>query len=107
MLLLVKLLFKPVPRSAMATRSVSRTPFPLASVSPVVSAKCLRLEVRGGDAIVALPRACITTGRKRAPAHLTRHLLFAVIAYRLQADRFGDLGAFVEGRSLHEHQAAH
>jgi Protein of unknown function (DUF2924) len=26
-----------------------------------------------------------------APAHLTRHLLFAVIAYRLQADRFGDL----------------
>jgi hypothetical protein len=26
-----------------------------------------------------------------APAHLTRHLLFAVIAYQLQADRFGDL----------------
>src|SRR3984957_16349383 len=26
-----------------------------------------------------------------APSHLTRHLLFAVIAYRLQADRFGDL----------------
>ena len=26
-----------------------------------------------------------------APAHLTRHLLFAVIAYRLQADRFGDI----------------
>jgi Protein of unknown function (DUF2924) len=26
-----------------------------------------------------------------APAHLTRHLLFTVIAYRLQADRFGDL----------------
>jgi hypothetical protein len=26
-----------------------------------------------------------------APAHLTPHLLFAVIAYRLQADRFGDL----------------
>jgi hypothetical protein len=24
-------------------------------------------------------------------AHLTRHLLFAVIAYRVQADRFGDL----------------
>src|SRR3981081_480978 len=29
--------------------------------------------------------------QKQAPAHLTRHLLFAVIAYRLQADRFGDL----------------
>ena len=27
----------------------------------------------------------------RRLAHLTRHLLFAVIAYRLQADRFGDL----------------
>jgi Protein of unknown function (DUF2924) len=26
-----------------------------------------------------------------APTHLTRHLLFAVVAYRLQADRFGDL----------------
>jgi hypothetical protein len=29
--------------------------------------------------------------RRPAPAHLTRHLLFVVIAYRLQADRFGDL----------------
>src|SRR6476659_2650060 len=26
-----------------------------------------------------------------APAHLPRHLLFAIIAYRIQADRFGDL----------------
>jgi hypothetical protein len=29
--------------------------------------------------------------QRPAPDHLTRHLLFAVIAYRLQADRFGDL----------------
>jgi Protein of unknown function (DUF2924) len=29
--------------------------------------------------------------QRPAPAHLTRHLLFAVIAYRLQADRFSDL----------------
>jgi len=29
--------------------------------------------------------------QRRAPAHLTRHLLFAVIAYRIQADRLGDL----------------
>ena len=29
--------------------------------------------------------------QKAAPAHLTQHLLFAVIAYRLQAERFGDL----------------
>ena len=30
---------------------------------------------------------------KPAPEHLSRHLLFRVIAYRLQADRFGDLDA--------------
>jgi Protein of unknown function (DUF2924) len=29
--------------------------------------------------------------QRQAPTHLTRHLLFAVIAYRLQVDRFGDL----------------
>ena len=29
--------------------------------------------------------------QRPAPAHLTRHLLFAVIAYRIQADRLGDL----------------
>jgi len=29
--------------------------------------------------------------QRPAPAHLTRHLLFAVIAYQLQADRYGDL----------------
>jgi Protein of unknown function (DUF2924) len=29
--------------------------------------------------------------QRSAPPHLTRHLLFAVIAYQLQADRFGDL----------------
>ena len=26
-----------------------------------------------------------------APAHLPRHLLFAIVAYRIQADRLGDL----------------
>src|SRR5260370_11356585 len=29
--------------------------------------------------------------QRRAPAHLTRHLVFAVIAYRIPADRFGGL----------------
>jgi hypothetical protein len=29
--------------------------------------------------------------QRPAPAHLPRHLLFAMIAYRLQADRLGDL----------------
>jgi hypothetical protein len=28
-----------------------------------------------------------------APAHLGRHLLFRMVAYRLQAERFGDLDA--------------
>jgi len=30
---------------------------------------------------------------KPAPEHLSRYLLFRIIAYRLQADRFGDLDA--------------
>jgi Protein of unknown function (DUF2924) len=34
-----------------------------------------------------------TVFRRRAPAHLPRHLLFRILAYRLQADRFGDLDA--------------
>jgi hypothetical protein len=29
--------------------------------------------------------------RRPAPLHLPRHLLFAVLAFRIQADRFGDL----------------
>jgi hypothetical protein len=29
--------------------------------------------------------------QRPAPAHLTWHLLFAIIGYRIQADRFGDL----------------
>ena len=28
---------------------------------------------------------------RRAPPHLPRHLLFRILAYRLQADRLGDL----------------
>src|SRR5258705_8725243 len=32
-----------------------------------------------------------TMFRRRAPPHLPRHLLFRILAYRLQADRLGDL----------------
>ena len=32
-----------------------------------------------------------TVFKRRAPASLPRHLLFRTLAYRLQADRFGDL----------------
>jgi Protein of unknown function (DUF2924) len=34
-----------------------------------------------------------TVFRRRAPPHLTRHLLFRILAYRLQADQLGDLDA--------------
>jgi hypothetical protein len=36
--------------------------------------------------------------RRKPPGHLSRHLLFRVLAYRLQADRLGDLDA--ESRRL-------
>src|SRR4029077_17454947 len=39
-----------------------------------------------------------------APEHLPRHLLFAIIAYRIQADRFGDLDH--ETRQLLDHTGA-
>ena len=31
--------------------------------------------------------------RRQPPPHLPRHLLFVVLAYRIQADELGDLGA--------------
>ena len=34
-----------------------------------------------------------TLFRRRAPPHLPRHLLFRILAHRLQADRLGDLDA--------------
>ena len=34
-----------------------------------------------------------TLFRRRAPPHLPRHLLFRILAYRLQADRLGELDA--------------
>jgi hypothetical protein len=33
-----------------------------------------------------------TVFRRRAPPHLPRHLLFRILAYRLQAARLGELG---------------
>src|ERR1700687_228271 len=39
-----------------------------------------------------------TIFRRRPPPHLPRHLLLRVLAYRLQADRFGDLD--VESKRL-------
>ena len=41
---------------------------------------------------------------RAAPAHLPRHLLFRLVAYRLQADRFGDLDS--ESQHLLDHSGS-
>ena len=41
--------------------------------------------------VAALRARWHTVFGRRAPAHLPRHLLFRILAYRLQADRLGDL----------------
>src|SRR3954454_6964352 len=41
--------------------------------------------------IAALRARWHTVFGRRSPSHLPRHLLFRVLAYRLQADLFGDL----------------
>ena len=46
--------------------------------------------LRGLDADALRKRWQVVFGR-RAPAHLPRHLLFRIIAYRIQADVLGDL----------------
>lgn len=46
--------------------------------------------LRGLDANALRKRWQVVFGR-RAPAHLPRHLLFRIIAYRIQADALGDL----------------
>ena len=46
--------------------------------------------LRGLD-LSGLRARWLSVFQRPSPAHLARHLLFAVIAYRLQADRFGDL----------------
>jgi hypothetical protein len=46
--------------------------------------------LRGLD-IAGLRARWHTVFRRRAPPHLPRHLLFRILAYRLQADHLGDL----------------
>jgi hypothetical protein len=48
--------------------------------------------------IAALRKHWHTLLRQQAPVHLPRHLLFRVLAYRLQADQLGDLDS--ESRRL-------
>jgi len=54
----------------------------------------VRLRTRSCICAVSTLKVCGRGGKrvaKPAPDHLPRHLLFAIIAYRFQADRFGDL----------------
>jgi hypothetical protein len=41
---------------------------------------------------------------RRPPRHLPRHLMFRVLAYRLQADRLGDLVARANGSLMKRDQ---
>ena len=65
------------------------------NVAMVVPRPKRLLKTRSRICAVSISRDCVRAGRAsfrgRRLAHLTRHLLFAVIAYRIQADRFGDL----------------
>jgi hypothetical protein len=58
--------------------------------STITSIEAEIAHLRGLD-LVGLRARWQSVFQRPAPAHLTRHLLFAVIAYRLQVDRFGDL----------------
>ncbi len=51
------------------------------------------IEVLGLHRAARKARDCgkIPLFQRTPPAHLTRHMLFAILAYRIQADRFGDL----------------
>jgi hypothetical protein len=52
----------------------------------------------------ALRARWLTVFRRQPPSHLPRHLLFRVLAYRLQADHLGDLDS--DSRRLLDHAAS-
>jgi hypothetical protein len=96
---------KSKPKAARSTsRSTSKSKSPT-GLAPSSSKTAKRHSGRAstktsiGDEIAHLPSLKLRGLRSRwqsvfqrpAPAHLTRHLLFAIIAYRIEADRFGDL----------------
>ena len=50
--------------------------------------------LRSRACVISASVSCAATGtpyRRPAPPHLPRHLLFRILAYRLQADHLGDL----------------
>ena len=58
-----------------------------------INAEVAQLRDLGQEGLRARWRAAF---RRDAPSHLPRHLLFAMLAYRLQADVLGDLGRETE-----------
>jgi hypothetical protein len=58
-----------------------------------INAEVARLRDLGLEGLRARWR---TTFRRDAPTHLPRHLLFAMVAYRLQAEAMGDLDSETE-----------
>src|SRR3954451_918024 len=64
-------------------------------IGPVASARALGVELarlRELD-VGGLRARWHTLFRQKPPTHLPRHLLYRVLAYRLQADQLGDLDA--------------
>jgi hypothetical protein len=67
---------------------------PRVKVGPALpDSKTLDVEIAGlrDLDISALQTRWRNVFRRRPPSHLPRHLLFRILAYRLQADRLGDL----------------
>jgi hypothetical protein len=70
-----------MPRVKITTEALER---------PSVDIEIARLRDLDVEALRARWEAAVG---KKAPAHLPRHLLFRMVAYRLQAERLGDLHA--------------
>jgi hypothetical protein len=81
---------RPLRRAGLRRPDVMQSPRRKSRTSTNISIEDGIAHLRGLD-IGGLRSRWQSVFQRAAPAYLTRHLLLAVIAYRLQADRFGDL----------------
>ena len=65
----------------------------IAAEAPETSSVEAEIARQRGLDVKALRARWRRSFRQEAPAHLARHLLFAMLAYRLQAEAMGDLNA--------------